>query len=138
MPHAGACGVAAAMKPYHDRTFGLRIKALRPDIQILAVFMLGIEYMRHGKLIMGYGRCNLRTNKAINDRISDAIPGLHRFGHVKTARIGIFNTPENISILCFYSSKLSQGCICNRLMMIAEHLLMQLFDKHSSILLSNY
>ena len=129
----GACGIPAAMEPHHDRTLCVLIQALRPDVQVLAVLMLGIEDMRHGKLVMRDRRCDFRADKPVDDGIPDAFPCFFRFRHMEAPCVRVPDAPENVRVLRFHAPELSQRRMRDGLVVIADHLLMQFFDEHNDL-----
>ena len=79
-------------------------------------------------------RWDFRADKPVDDGIPDALPRLFRFRHMEAPCVRIPDTPENVRILRFHAPELSQRRMRDGLVVIADHLLMQFFDKHNGLL----
>ena len=106
--------ITAAMDPEHDWSLGCRIAALRPDVQILAVFRSRPETMRRHNLS---GRHRVREHRAdhtVTASILNAFPGRNRLRHVEALRDGVADPVEMIDAIKVKTADLSFGSLDDR------------------------
>ena len=107
MLNGGARRESAAVQPNEHGLFGVRVKMLRPDIEVLAVLIERPIAVRHHQLVAGLILLQHGAHVAVSQRVFDALPRLYRGRLVETLCIGVFYAVERICAVKLKTAQLT-------------------------------
>ena len=114
-----AGGIRAAVDPHKNRMLRFPVQCFRPDVQVLAVFILRPVAVRYHQLAVGSFLVHQRAHKPIGGRLFHTLPrGFHR--HLETVCVCVGNALEDILSVTVVTFQLSGGSFNDRNVIVSE------------------
>ena len=110
---------SAAVQPHHNRLLCLWIQALRPNVQILAVFILRPVAMTDKQFIAWRIQMQQRTHISECQRVADSFPRRCRLRTLKPLRLRVWNPVKGKRGIQPVTADFSLPGLYNRLILFA-------------------